>query len=641
MNDETRVYGANNVAHCFSRSMKFPEWLQGFDSWETKDFKINRYTYDDFLLGSSKPGCVKERAFYHLPMPIHFVIKHRNQGKIESHKWFFKGFCEMMNPTYAQILDWGSICYWNSLSYIVNYLDNHKRVGAWCGEIEVLIPEKHPETNQEFSVSESILLKAQYVEYKVANIFDKQMESFFGFVSVLPGAFSTFRWNCINGRPLNEFLKGAKDEFGMLNKLQSWYTANKFLAEDRIMPLEILASQGNWTVSYVAGAKCLTDPPLSLLGLIKQRRRWFNGSLFATLHVMSNPGKVTCSNCWGRSFCRNLYFLVLYIYMIMINILSFVLVGAFYASFSIFARAILPSSDNPNIFKVANVIENVYLIFLFLVIMLSTSIRLEWAIAAFWISSLFMGIFSIIMVVCSIIFVFENPTSFAIIGIFSYLLLVILPIILNMKHIKIWEFLKGSVYLLYLAPTYINIISIYAISNIHNITWGSRPEVKDKKSESKFNKIEKKLEIDYKNFRSNFLIFWLVVNLLVGNSVTYISRENNEVVILCLAYFLFGLIAFKLLFSSFYIIIQWWKRCCHKKTRDTFITNVSIKLVWICLILFCIESLWHQRFRSKSINKNCIIEADLGNLFSFMLHLFILLFLFFIFKQVLLNKIEI
>ena len=63
------------------------------------------------------------------------------------------------------------------------------------------------------------------------------------------------------------------------------------------MPLEILASQGNWTVSYVAGAKCLTDPPLSLLGLIKQRRRWFNGSLFATLHVMSNPGKVTCSNC--------------------------------------------------------------------------------------------------------------------------------------------------------------------------------------------------------------------------------------------------------------------------------------------------------------------------------------------------------
>ena len=179
----------------------------------------------------------------------------------------------MMKPTYAQILDCGSICCWNSLSYIVRYLDNHKKVGAWAGEIEVLIPEKHPETNNEFTFPESMLLRAQYVEYKIANYFDKQMESFFGFVSVLPGAFSTFRWEWIKGNPLKEFLKGAKDEFGMLDKLQSCYTANKFLAEDRIMPLEILASKGNWTVKYVPGAKCLTDPPLSLLGLMKQRRK--------------------------------------------------------------------------------------------------------------------------------------------------------------------------------------------------------------------------------------------------------------------------------------------------------------------------------------------------------------------------------
>ena len=581
MNDKIRVYGANNVAHCFSRSMKFPEWLKGFDRRTARDFTINKYNYTDFLLGSNRPGHVRDRQFSHLPMPIHFVIKHRNQGKIESHKWFFSGFCEKMNPTYAQILDWGSICSWNSLSYIVRFWDKHKNIGAWTGELEVLIPERHPETNKEFTISESMLLRAQYWEYKISNYFDKQMESFFGFVSVLPGAFSSFRWKCINGKPLQEFLKGSKDEFGMLNKLQSCYTANKFLAEDRIMPLEILAWDGNWTVSYVAGAKCLTDPPLSLIGLIKQRRRWFNGSLFATLHVMSNPGKVTCRNWWCKSFWRNLYFLVLYVYMVFINILSFVLVGAYYATFSIFARAVLPSSDDPNIFKVANVIENVYLVFLFLVIILSTSIRLEWAIAAFWVSSIFMGIFSIIMVVWSFIFAFRDTSNYAIIGIFSYLLVVILPIILNMKHIKIWDFLKGWVYLLYLTPTYINILSIYAISNIHNITWGSRPEVKDKKSESKFNMIEKKLEIDYKNFRSNFLIFWLVLNLLIGNSVTYVSRENNEFIILCLAYFIFAIIAFKIFFSSLYTVRQWWRLWCFKKNKSN-PKDVSLKSIrWI------------------------------------------------------------
>ena len=129
-----------------------------------------------------------------------------------------------------------------------------------------------------------------------------------------------------------------------------------------------------------------------------------------------------------------------------------------------------------------------------------------------------------------------------------------------MKHIKICEFLKGFVYIIYLAPTYINILSIYAISNIHKVTWGSRPSVVDAKSQSKFQKIEKKLEINYKNFRSNFLIFWLILNLLVGNSVTFIHRENREnthkSIFLGLSYFLFAVMSFKLFFSSMYVLKQ-------------------------------------------------------------------------------------
>ena len=85
--------------------------------------------------------------------------------------------------------------------------------------------------------------------------------------------------------------------------------------------------------------------------------------------------------------------------MIFITILSFVLVGVFYATYSIFLRAVLPSDDDPNIFRVANVLENVYLVFLFLLVILSTSIRLEWAMAAFWVSSLILGVFSIVLVV--------------------------------------------------------------------------------------------------------------------------------------------------------------------------------------------------------------------------------------------------
>ena len=50
MNDERRVYGANNVAHCFSRSMTFPEWLNGLSDRQ-KRFTIDGLECDDFMLG--------------------------------------------------------------------------------------------------------------------------------------------------------------------------------------------------------------------------------------------------------------------------------------------------------------------------------------------------------------------------------------------------------------------------------------------------------------------------------------------------------------------------------------------------------------------------------------------------------------
>jgi len=57
-------------------------------------------------------------------------MKHRNQGKIESHKWFFKGFCEYMNPEFTQIIDCGSIPLWNSISYIIMHMESFPDVGG-------------------------------------------------------------------------------------------------------------------------------------------------------------------------------------------------------------------------------------------------------------------------------------------------------------------------------------------------------------------------------------------------------------------------------------------------------------------------------------------------------------------------------
>ena len=150
-----------------------------------------------------------------------------------------------------------------------------------------------------------------------------------------------------------------------------------------------------------------------------------------------------------------------------------------------------------------------------------------------------MGILSLVMVASSIIFSFQGGMNLLVsIFIIIFFLFIFVPIFLNVSRIKLCAFLKGSVYVVYLAPTYVNILTIYAISNIHDVSWGSRPDNKDKKVEARFAKMEKKREINYKNYRSNFLIIWITVNIMVADLITYSARNDHNWVLTFIGIFL-------------------------------------------------------------------------------------------------------
>lgn len=175
----------------------------------------------------------------------------------------------MLQPQFVQIIDAGTIPLHNSISHIVMHLEKHPNIGGACGEIEVLIPDKK-DNGEQFGVLENMLMEAQYVEYKLSHYIDKQCESLFGFISVLPGAFSTFRWEAIYGDPLNAFLKGIMQEMDA-KFIPNCAEANMYLAEDRIFCLELLIKKNqSYILSYISGCKAITDPPYDLIQLLKQ-----------------------------------------------------------------------------------------------------------------------------------------------------------------------------------------------------------------------------------------------------------------------------------------------------------------------------------------------------------------------------------
>ena len=56
------------------------------------------------------------------------------------------------------------------------------------------------------------------------------MESVFGFVTVLPGAFSAYRWSALQGEPLNAYFYVEEHSV----KDMGPFLANMYLAEDRV-----------------------------------------------------------------------------------------------------------------------------------------------------------------------------------------------------------------------------------------------------------------------------------------------------------------------------------------------------------------------------------------------------------------------
>jgi len=468
------------------------------------------------------------------PVQMIFCLKQKNSKKINSHRWLFNAFGRILNPEVCILLDAGTKPGPRSLLALWEAFYNDKDLGGACGEIHAMLGKGGKKLLNP-------LVAVQNFEYKISNILDKPLESAFGYVSVLPGAFSAYRFRAIMGRPLEQYFHGDHTLSKILGKKgiegMNIFKKNMFLAEDRILCFELVAKAGQkWHLSYVKAAKGETDVPEGAPEFISQRRRWLNGSFAASLYSLMHFGRMYKS---GHNIVRMIFFHVQLIYNVLNVIFTWFSLASYWLTTSVIMDLVgtpVPASSNSAehhgwpfgdvVTPFFNaVLKYVYLAFVILQFILALGNRpkgSKWSyITSFIVFAIIQG-YIIILSIYLVVRAFQTPIEdqinldnagdalqslFAGDGAAGVILLALITIyglyfLASFLYLDPWHMFHSFPHYMLLMSTYINILMVYAFNNWHDVSWGTKgadkndaiPSVTTTKGEKENEKVIEEIE---------------------------------------------------------------------------------------------------------------------------------------------------
>ncbi|KAL0951725.1 hypothetical protein HGRIS_008399 [Hohenbuehelia grisea] len=459
------------------------------DSVAGKDVTAHIFEYTSSVIVTDS-GEVSQGS---CPVQILFCLKEQNKKKLNSHRWFFNAFGPLLKPNVCVLLDVGTKPTGTSIYELWKCFDKHAHVGGACGEICV-------DTGRGCSLlATSPLAASQNFEYKMSNILDKPLESVFGYISVLPGAFSAYRYRALlngpNGKgPLASYFKGEamhgdSSDAGLFER-------NMYLAEDRILCFEIVTKKNEgWTLKYVKSAKASTDVPTTVPEFISQRRRWLNGSLFASIHATVFFFRIWTS---GQNFFRKIVLQLEFIYNAVQLIFTWTSLANFYLAFFFLVSSATADSktDAFNFLSagagqaVFEVFLKLYIALLFVVTVCSLGNRPQGSKWTYTLAIVLFGLCNVITLWCAGFTVYmavphtldgwkdfpnliQTNTTFREIVI-SLAATYGLFFISSFMHFEPWHMFTSFIQYMFLLPSYVNILMMYAMCNLHDVTWGTK-----------------------------------------------------------------------------------------------------------------------------------------------------------------------
>ncbi|KAF0426368.1 glycosyltransferase family 2 protein [Gigaspora margarita] len=425
------------------------------------------------------------------PVQVLFCLKEKNAKKLNSHRWFFNAFAAQLNPNVCVLLDVGTKPSHTSIYHLWKAFDRDPYVGGACGEIKA-------ELGPGWRYLINPLVASQNFEYKMSNILDKPLESVFGYISVLPGAFSAYRYKALQNTspgkgPLASYFKGeSMHGSGAANV----FDANMYLAEDRILCFELVAKKyESWKLKYVKSAKAETDVPDNVPEFISQRRRWLNGSFFAAFYSVANFTRIWTS---GQPFYRMLMLQLEFMYNAVQLLFNWFALGNFFLAFFFLAQSTTLNRETDPFrgfgSELFDIVRSLYLMVIITIFICSMGNRPQGSRLIYTLCIILFAVIMATMLYCAFYTVYlslynvKPPVDFKNFSsiqnalkkaafrdiVISIVSTYGLYFITSFIHGEPWHMFTCLLQYILLVPFYVNILMVYAFCNTHDVSWGTK-----------------------------------------------------------------------------------------------------------------------------------------------------------------------
>ncbi|KAI6713510.1 chitin synthase 2 [Diplocarpon mali] len=415
-----------------------------------------------------------------VPVQMLFCMKERNAKKLNSHRWFFNAFGRALTPNICILLDVGTKPGGTSLYHLWKAFDTDSNVAGACGEIRAM-------TGRYGMGLLNPLVASQNFEYKLSNILDKPLESVFGYITVLPGALSAYRYHALQNDPtghgpLSQYFKGET----LHGQNADVFTANMYLAEDRILCWELVAKRDErWVLKYVKSCTGETDVPDSVPEFISQRRRWLNGAFFAAVYSLVHFRQIwRTDHTIGRKILLHVEFFYQFIQLQF----TYFSLANFYLTFYFVAGSLGDPKNDPFGNGAGKVIFTILRYTCILLIctqfILSMGNRPQGAKKLYLYSMIVYAIIMLYTIFASFWLIISQLTAKdsqlrignnAFTNLFVSLASTIgLYFLMSFLYLDPWHMFTSSAQYFILLPSYICTLQVYAFCNTHDISWGTK-----------------------------------------------------------------------------------------------------------------------------------------------------------------------